>query len=58
MSNKSTTKKSTTTKSNDFTPTFVKYDTMSDREKAIFRQGATTANNSVKERLGLKKPRD
>ena len=41
-----------------FTPTFVKYNDMSDREKAIFKQGATTANNNVKERLGLKKPRD
>jgi len=44
--------------SNGFTPTFVKYKSMTEREQAIFRQGATTANNSVKEKLGLKKPRD
>jgi len=37
---------------------FIKYSTMNDREKGIFRQGATTANNNVKERLGLKKPRE
>jgi hypothetical protein len=45
-------------KGNDtFKPTFVKYDTMTEREKGIFKQGATTANNSIKEKLGLKKPR-
>ncbi|MCL2228860.1 MAG: hypothetical protein FWC00_03460 [Firmicutes bacterium] len=43
-------------KQSDFTPTFIRYDDMSPREQGIFRQGATTANNSVKERLGLRKP--
>ena len=40
-----------------FQKTFVKYSDMNEREKGIFKQGATTANNNVKERLGLKKPR-
>jgi len=31
---------------------------MTPGEQAAFRQGATTANNNIKERLGLKKPRD
>ena len=46
------------TSGSNFTPTFKKYSAMSDGEKACFRQGATTANNSIKEKLGLKKPRD
>ena len=41
----------------NFKPTFVKYSTMNEREKSIFKQGATTANNNIKEKLGLKKPR-
>ena len=40
-----------------FQKTFVKYADMNEREKGIFKQGATTANNNVKEKLGLKKPR-
>ena len=40
-----------------FTPTFRKYADMSQGEKDAFRQGATTANNSVKEKLGLKAPK-
>ena len=40
-----------------FTPTFRKYADMTQGEKDAFRQGATTANNGVKERLGLKKPK-
>ena len=43
--------------SGGFQKTFVKYADMNEREKGIFKQGATTANNNVKERLGLKKPR-
>ena len=46
------------TAKSEFKQTFVKYDTMNEREKGIFKQGAITANNNVKERLGLKKPRD
>lgn len=41
-----------------FTPTFRTYASLSDGEKEAFKQGATTANNNIKERLGLKKPRD
>jgi len=51
-------KSANSAKSGNFNQTFVKYDTMTDREKGIFRQGATTANNNVKERLGFKKPRN
>jgi hypothetical protein len=60
MSNKktSTDKKATSKSKDEFQPTFVKYKELNDREKSIFRQGATTANNSIKERLGLKKPRE
>ena len=43
--------------SGNFQKTFVKYVDMNEREKGIFKQGATTANNNVKEKLGLKKPR-
>ena len=42
----------------EFKPTFIPYNTMDEREKGIFKQGAATANNSIKERLGLKKPRE
>ena len=42
---------------NGFTPTFRKYSDMSKGEQEAFRQGATTANNGIKERLGLKKPK-
>lgn len=41
-----------------FQPTFRKYKDMNDGEKAAFRQGATTVDNSVKERLGLKPSRE
>ena len=45
-------------KANDFKPTFKKYSAMSKSEQEAFKQGATTANNSIKERLGLKKPKN
>lgn len=42
----------------EFTPTFRKYSDMSQGEQEAFKQGATTANNNIKERLGLKKGKD
>jgi hypothetical protein len=45
-------------KKGTFKKTFVKYNTMTEREQNIFKQGATTSTNNIKERLGLKKPRD
>ena len=57
--NKTTPKPSTPKNpQSDFVPTFKKYKDMTPSEQAIFRQGATTANNSIKERLGLKKERE
>ena len=41
-----------------FTPTFRKYADMNGGEQAAFRQGAYMVENGVKERLGLKKPRE
>ena len=59
MSKSKTATKSTDKPKSDFKPTFISYkNDMNEREQAIFRQGATTANNNIKERLGLKKPRD
>ena len=55
--NKKSTGNSANKTDNGFKNTFVKYSDMNEREKGIFKQGATTANNNVKERLGLKKPR-
>ena len=46
------------TSGGNFKPTFIKYKDMTPTEQACFRQGATTANNSVKEKLGLKAPRN
>ena len=42
---------------NGFTPTFRKLVDMTQGERDAFKQGATTANNGIKERLGLKKPK-
>lgn len=44
--------------SGGFVPTFRYYADMDEGEQAAFKQGATTANNNIKERLGLKKPRE
>ena len=55
MADKKTTAKSTDY--NGFQKSFRSYKSMNDGEQAAFRQGATTANNSIKEKLGLKKPR-
>lgn len=41
----------------EFEKTFKSYDKMTKGEKAAFKQGAHTANQSIKEKLGLKKPR-
>ena len=41
-----------------FTPTFKKYANMNADEQAAFKQGASMVNNNVKERLGLKKPKN
>jgi len=46
------------TANKEFTPTFRKYADMSPSEQAAFKQGATTVGNTVKENLGLRKPRD
>ena len=47
------------TETKQFEKTFKNYKTeMTPGEQAAFRQGATTANNSIKERLGLKKSRN
>ena len=40
-----------------FTPTFKKYADMNKGEQEAFKQGASMVNNNVKERLGLKKPK-
>jgi len=50
--------KKTAAKNANFQKTFRSYKSMNEGEQAAFRQGATTANNSIKEKLGLKKPRD
>jgi hypothetical protein len=41
-----------------FKKTFKTYDSMTDSEKAAFRQGATTVSNRVQEQIGLRKPKD
>ena len=41
-----------------FVQTFKKLDKMTEGERNAFNQGAITANNNVKERLGFRKPRD
>jgi hypothetical protein len=41
-----------------FTPTFRKYNDMTQGEKDAFRQGAKTSENKVKERLGFTKPKN
>ncbi len=45
-------------KTNNFKPTFRKFDSMTDGEKDAFRQGAKTVANRVKENLGLKQKRE
>ena len=43
-------------KNTKFQTTFKKYAEMTPGEKDCFKQGAVTANNNVKEKLGLKLP--
>ena len=50
--------KKTNSAKSDFTPTFKKLKDMSASERNAFDQGCITANNSVKERLGFRKPRE
>ena len=52
-------KEEVATEKKAFEKTFKNYKTeMTPGEQAAFRQGATTANNRIKENLGLKQKRD
>ena len=58
MSNKKATKPAANNNSGNFTPTFRKYESMSEGEQQAFRQGAKTVENKVKGNLGFLKPKN